>query len=304
MDRWADVVEVLAAQHGLLSDAQLRALKLSRHTVARWTNERRLERYGPGVLRLVGAPSTWEQRLTRGLLALGNDAAVSHRAAARLHGFDRSDTDDVEFLVGRAQRNSRLPDPVHSSGLIGKLDILTVGGFRATSATRTILDLANIQVPADRLRAAIDSAVRLQLSAPETIRRRLDDIRRRGRTGVRMLDELLIDAGGHTMLERKFLQLMREAGLPRPEPQVIFRDGKRTMARVDFIYCEWSIVVEVSGKLGHSSPAERARDAQRRNELQDLGLRVYEFTWEHVTRRPTWVQQQMRLRLRAAGWRG
>ena len=119
-----------------------------------------------------------------------------------------------------------------------------------------------------------------------------------------MIDELLYDAGGHTMLEREFLRLMREADLPRPQPQVVFRNGKRTMARVDFLYAEWKIVVEVSGRIGHSTAPERARDAQRRNELQDLGLRVYEFTWEDVTRRPSWVQNQKRLRLRAAGWPG
>ncbi|HEX6658446.1 MAG TPA: type IV toxin-antitoxin system AbiEi family antitoxin domain-containing protein [Ilumatobacter sp.] len=265
MDRWPQIAELLDAQHGLVSAAQLRELKLSRHTLARWVQERRLVKCGPGVMRLVGARVTWEQQLMCGLLSLGDSAAVSHGAAARLHGFDRSATDDVEFLVGRAKRNSRLEGTVHSSALIGKLDIVTVDGFRTTSATRTILDLANIQVHPDRLRAAIDSAVRLQLSAPEAIRRRLEDIRRRGRTGVRMIDELLLDAGGHTMLEREFLRLMREAGLPRPQTQVVFRDGKRTMARVDFRYAEWRNVVEVSGRIGHSSPAERARDEQRRN---------------------------------------
>jgi very-short-patch-repair endonuclease len=289
---------MLAAQHGSVSVAQLRALRLSRHTVARWTSEHRLERCAPGVLRLVGSPITWEQRLMSGLLALGRSAAVSHRAAARLHGLDRSTTDEVEFLVKRGQRNSRLADRVHSSGLIGRRDVVTVDGFRVTSATRTIIDLANIDVETDRLRAAIDSAVRLQLSSPEVIRRRLAEVRRRGRAGVRMLDELLVDAGGHTMLERDFLRLMREAGLPRPRTQVIFRDGQRTAARVDFLFPEFMLVVEVSGRLGHSSPAERARDAQRRNELQDIGLRVYEFTWEQVTKRPGWVQEQMRRLLR------
>ena len=304
MDRWPEVVALLAEQHGLVATNQLTDLRLSRHTIARWTREHRLEKTAPGVLRLVGAPSTWEQRLMRGLLSLGGSAAVSHGAAARLHGLDRALPDDVAFLVTRSHRNSRLDDTVHSSGLIAKVDLVTVDGFRVTSATRTILDLANIEVDPDRLRAAIDSAVRLQLSAPQAIRRRLQDLRRSGRTGVRMIDELLADAGGHTMLEREFLRLVRDAGLPRPHTQVVFRDGKRTTARVDFLFTDWNIVVEVSGRVGHSTPSERARDAQRRNELQDLGLRVYEFTWEHVTRRPAWVQDQMRRHLRVAGWPG
>jgi hypothetical protein len=304
MDRWPEVAQLFAAQHGVVSAAQLAQLEVGRHTLARWVHEHRLEKCAPRVMRLEGAPTTWEQGLMTGLLSLGRSAGVSHRAAARLHVFDRFTDDDVEFLIARGARHSRLNAIVHSSDQLHKLDFVTVDGFRTTSATRTILDLANLGIEPNRLRAAIDSAVRLQLSAPEAIHQRLEGLRGRGRAGVRVLDELLLDAGGHTMLEREFLRLMREAGLPRPKPQVVFRDGKRTMARVDFLYADWSIVVEVSGRLGHSTPTERARDAQRRNELQDLGLRVYEFTWEHVTRRSNWVQEQMRLRLRTAGWPG
>ena len=304
MDRWPEIAHILTSQYGVVSVAQLKELELSRHTLGRWLREHRLEKCAPRVMRLAGTPITWEQQLMTGLLSLGRPAGISHRAAAQVHGFDRFTGGDVEFLVERGHRNSRLAAIVHSSEHVGRLDFVTVRGFRTTSATRTILDLANIEIEPDRLRAAIDSAVRLQLSAPEAIRRSLEDIRSRGRTGARMIDELLLDAGGHTMLEREFLSLLREAGLPRPRPQVVFRDGKRTIARVDFLYAEWKLVVEVSGRIGHSSPADRARDAQRRNELQALGLRVYEFTWEQVTRRSKWVQERMRLHLRAAGWPG
>ncbi len=248
---------------------------------------------------MAGAPITWEQRLHAGLLSLGPSAMVSHRAAARIHGLDRATDEIVEFLVPRRSRNARIDETVHCSKLIRPYDMVAVGGLRVTSATRTVLDLANMGQYPDRVMAAIDSAIRLQLSSPEALRRRLFDIRRRGRAGVRLIDRLLEDAGGHTMLERAFLRAMREAGLPRPETQVVFRDGARTLARVDFLFREHGVVVEVSGQLGHTTPTERARDAQRRNELQDLGLVVYEFTWEQVTKRTVWVQQQMRARLRS-----
>jgi hypothetical protein len=57
------------------------------------------------------------------------------------------------------------------------------------------------------------------------------------------------------------------------------------------------MVIEVSGRLGHSNPADRERDAQRRNELQDLGYRVYEYTWGDLTRRPDFVIASLRRRL-------
>jgi hypothetical protein len=304
MDRWHEIVPLLEEQHGLVERGQLRGLGLTRNQIGRWVEQRRLEVSAPRVWRLVGAPVTWEQRLTNGLLSLGPASAVSHHAASRWHQFDRAPSDRVEFLVGRYHRNGGIDELVHSSRTFTLRDVVSVRGLRVTSATRTILDLANVEVHPDQLRAAIDSAVRAQLSSPETIRRRLEQIRKKGRTGVRMLDDLLVDSGGHTMLEREFLRLMRIAGLPRPETQVVFSDGQRTIARVDFLYREWDIVVEVSGQLGHTTPTERARDAQRRNELQDLGLRVYEFTWEQVTKHAFRVQSEMRAHLRSAGWPG
>jgi len=128
---------------------------------------------------------------------------------------------------------------------------------------------------------------------------RLSALRGRGRWGARLLDELLLDSGGHTMLERRFLGLLRRAGLPQPRTQVIHRRDGKTYARVDFMFDEQAIVVEVSGRKGHTSPSEGARDAQRRNELQDVGRLVYEYTWEHVTRQGDMVGDTVRTRLAA-----
>ena len=300
MPTWTEVTRLLDTQHGVVGRMQLDDLHVTKAQLGHWVRSGRLGRVAPRVWRVAGAPVTWEQRLHVGLLALGRMSWVSHDAAAQLHGFDRTPSDRVEFLVLRRRRAAEFSELVHSTRRWGPSDEVTIDGLRVTSATRTILDLANVQVHPDRLKAAIDTAVRLETSAPETLRVRLQAIRGRGRTGVRMIDQLLEDSGGHTMLERKFLELMSSAGLPRPEPQVVFRDGHtgRVIARVDFLYRDFNLVVEVSGQLGHSSPSERARDAHRRNELQDLGLVVYEFTWEDITRRPAWVIAEMRAELR------
>jgi very-short-patch-repair endonuclease len=189
---------------------------------------------------------------------------------------------------------------VHTTNDLAKLDRITVSGYPCTSGTRTVIDLARLRVAVVQLEAAVDSSVRGGWSAPLVIVRRLGELRGPGRWGARALDELLLDSGGHTMLERRFLELVRLARLPRPRVQVIFaRDGK-TFARVDFTWDEAGVVVEVSGSKGHSSPRERAKDAQRRNELQDIGLRVYEYTWDQVTQRRDWVIDTLRARLPAA----
>lgn len=302
MTNWADITPYLDVQHGAVGRSQLDEASVTKSQLQNWVSSRRLERVAPRVWRVVGAPPTWQQRLHIGLLSLGRMSWVSHSAAAQLHGFDRTPNDVVEFLVVRRRRSADVTGRVRSTRRWGPTDEVFIDGLRSTSATRTVIDLANARVHPDRLKAAIDSAVRLELSSPEAIRIRLNEIRGRGRAGVRILGDLLEDSGGHTMLERRFIELMDQTGLPRPETQVVFRrphDG-RFVARVDFLFRSRGVVVEVSGQLGHASPSERARDAQRRNELQDLGLRVYEFTWEDVTQRPTHVVATLRSVLQAA----
>jgi hypothetical protein len=293
------VAAKMREQHGLISLEQLARLGVSRAQLRSAVAHGWLAPAGPRVYRTPAAPETLDHRRALGLLVLGPQAVISHRGAACLHRFDRS-VDVVEFTIALPAHGARLPFPVHTTGRLPPIDRVVVDGFACTSATRTIIDLARLRVGRFELEAAIDSAVRLGLTAPAALRHRLEGLRGRGRWGCQLLDHLLIDSGGHTMLERRFLTLVRRAGLPRPTPQVIHRRDGRAIARVDFLFEDLGVVVEVSGRKGHSSPAERARDAQRRNELQEFGRLVYEYTWEQVDERSDWVADTLSNRLAQA----
>jgi hypothetical protein len=276
------------------------------HGVTNWTQRRLIAegwmfRLAPRVYALRGTPDTHRRRLRCGLLCLGERSWVSFEAAATLHGLDRSRAHAVEFTIERPRRPAVLPFAVHTTKRLDPIDHVVVDGFRVTSATRTVFDLALARVHPQRIEAAIDSAVRLQLSSPEVLSRRLEGLRGSGRWGCRLVEEMIVDSGGHTYLERRFLELVREAGLPTPRKQVVFRADGQHVARVDFFFEAFNVVVEVSGQKGHASPAERARDAQRRNELQDLGVRVFEYTFDDVTKRSQMVRRTLRARLTPAG---
>lgn len=286
-----------ARQHGIVDVATAHRLAGSAELVRRWVRAGRLERVAPGVLRIAGAPCSWEERLTAGLLTLGPEAMVSHEAAAQLFGFDRTPPDEVHFLVPRSIRRRPVIGSVHTSNRIERADRTVVDGFPVTSATRTVLDLAAAGVPRARLEAAIDSAVRSRRSSPVALARRLTTLRGSGRVGVRLLDRLLEDSGGESPLERRFLQLIRRAGLPRPQTQFAIRTRGQRVGRVDFVWPEHGLIVEVSGRLGHSSPSERAMDAHRRNELQALGWTVYEFTYQDLRDRGEFAVATVRQRL-------
>ena len=89
------------------------------------------------------------------------------------------------------------------------------------------------------------------------------------------------------------LALVRRAGLPRPELQKVWRDDKRTVARVDALFGD-DLVVELAGHGTHSSRRQRQTDEQRRTEMTILGLRVITFTYEDVRDRPDWVIARLR----------
>src|SRR5262249_46009208 len=95
-----------------------------------WRLERgTFERQGVGVLRIAGSPASWEQQLIAGLLDLGPEALVSHRAAAALHGFDGFPRTPVEFIVPRSARNRGVRWTVHSSRRLEPIDRAAVGLF-------------------------------------------------------------------------------------------------------------------------------------------------------------------------------
>jgi len=294
------LTELAAQQEGLLTSDQLRQADVTKWMQRRLVLDGWLHRISPRVYAVKGSPNTHRQRLRAGLLCLGERSWVSFEAAAALHGFDRSDRQMVEFTAERRRRSPMLPFVLHTTTRVDPIDFVVVDGFRATAATRTIFDLALAGAHRQRIEAAIDSAVRLQLSSPEVLQRRLSSLRGSGRWGCRTVESMIPDSGGHSMLERRFLELVRESGLPRPRTQVVHRLGGRHVARVDFLFDEVGVVVEVSGRRGHSTPSERARDAQRRNELQDLGRLVYEYTWEDITEHRHWVVRTLVQRLGAA----
>jgi hypothetical protein len=277
-------------QYGVFGVEQLAGTTTSTKTIHHLVRRGSIERLGPRTYRMSGVPQSWRSDLAAGLHALGPTAVVSHRAAARLHGFDRFNGGELEFTVARDRRGAFfLAALVHTSLRLPDLDTTCVAGLRVTNAARTIIDLAGTRVRNDRLEAAVDSALRLRLTTTDEIAARLRDLRGKGRRGVRRLDRVLVTSGGHSYLEREFLKLVDDFDLPRPIPQVEHRVDGVHIARVNFSYPQLGIVVEVSGGRGHSSAADRGKDARRRNELQRLGKLVLEFTYEDVMQRRPYV---------------
>src|SRR5690606_18651631 len=96
-------------------------------------------------------------------------------------------------------------------------------------------------------------------------------------------------------LERRFLALVRNHGLPEPERQVDLGDDE-WIGRVDFLFRGARIVVEVDGAEFHDGLLDRRRDEKRDARLAAAGWYVLRFRWSDVVDRPNRVAQAIRFR--------
>lgn len=299
-----EITAAAAKQHGLIHLSQFPDDKAV--AIRRMAARGALEHLLKGVYRVRGAPTTWMQSVVAAAWALGPTAVVSHRCAARWWRLDGFTLDLVELTVSREYRGRAIPRalarvgiPVHTTKFRRPEDTVTVELLSVASIERTIIDLARAGVPMSELGAAVDSALRLRLTTLDQIAERVAAFRTDGAFGWPLcrLDSLLANSGGESFLERRFLKLIRAAGLPMPRTQAVHQKDGRFVGRVDFLYEAEDIVIEVTGALGHSSPRNRTRDAERRNDLQSMGRLVMEFTYEHVTQRGLWVVESVRTEL-------
>jgi very-short-patch-repair endonuclease len=155
-------------------------------------------------------------------------------------------------------------------------DVTIRQGLPVTSPARTALDLSTC-VPAGVLERALDEAlVVLEIVRRDELEDALERAGRRRGTGV--FREVLAERAGGTLTEseaeRRFLKMIRKAGLPLPETQVPFEGF-----RLDFLWRDVGVVFEVDGHRYHSS-----RSAFNRGRRKDAALKTAGLDPNHVTR--------------------
>jgi very-short-patch-repair endonuclease len=291
---FAALAEFASTRTGIFTSTEAVGLGVSRSALSRSVARGTVERIGTHHYRFVGQFDNWHQRVDVALGDTGPRSWLTSGTAARFHRFDGfAEYDPIEVLVPRSCRNrASAVAVVHSSTSTRPVDCSTTDGVRVTSPARTIIELARTSTSTE-LERAVDSAVRDGGTSPVYLVKRLRSLSGTGRAGVRLLDAVLVDAGGSNALERRMLRIIREARLPKPTCQVIHRRDGKTVARVDFQFAGTNIVVEVDGQVAHATPRQRQHDAQRRRELDDIGVRVLTFVHDEVFQDPDRVTRDL-----------
>lgn len=285
------IAERAHEQLGLITRTQIADIGVSRRQVDRMIDQGLLRRAGRGVLALVAVPSTPRQRLLAATLGAGGGAVVSHRAAAWLWGFDGIMPAGIELSVERGRGATLADGMVHRVRRLDPVDVTRTGPIPVTTPARTLIDLASA-VPRGPLEEALDGACRRGQVHVDHLTWRLRSLGQQGRAGASTLAALIEPSQrgrAESWLESALLRLLRESFLPMPRMQVTMRPGPGRAVRVDGIYDEQGLVVEVSGHATHATRRQRQSDAERRARLVAAGMRVVDFTYEDVVDRPHYV---------------
>jgi very-short-patch-repair endonuclease len=237
----------------------------------------------------VGRPHVEARgRWMAGVLACGPRALLSHRSAAALWDMRRPRAEEIEVVVPIGLPSRRPGIRVHRRRDHETPGRREVEWIPVTHPVATLVDLATC-VPTWQLEGAINEADHLDLVDPEQLLAAIGVLPRRA--GVGRLRKLLAAptvALTSTQLERQFLSLAREAGLPAPRTQA-WLDGHR----VDFYWPELGLVVEADSLRYHRTPFKQASDKRRDNAHAGSGLTTLRFSDSQIRREPQYVRDTL-----------
>ena len=273
----------MAADHdGVLSLAQLRACGLSNRAIARRVRDGRLHRVHRGVY-AVGHPAiTLRGHLRAAVLACGENAVLSHFAAAAYWGFWSWEERLVDVTIVASGTRTIKGVRVHRSRALGHPDALWRDGMRVTTPARTLLDLAAI-LPEKGLRAIVRRAQAQRAVSLRQIHELL--ARCNGHHGAAQLRAVIADgpAPTRTELEDAVLDLLDAGGIERPEINAPLRFGATTIIP-DYLWREQRLAIEADSVTWHDHKLTREHDADKQAQLEAAGYRVLRVTHDQAAR--------------------
>jgi very-short-patch-repair endonuclease len=277
-------------QHDVLARRQLLALGFSRREIERRVESGRLHPVRSGIY-AVGRPSLTEYgRWMAAVLACGDGAALSHSSASALWRIGQEQRGLVEISLPSSSRRRRPGIRIHRRpSLNPQRDLTREYGIPVTTPIQTLIDMS-LRLDRRGVERMINEADKYNLAHPPQLREALDA--RSGEPGAAKL-RFVLDRRTFRLteeeLERRFLPLAREAGLPTPLTGQFVNEFE-----VDFYWPNLGLVVETDGLRYHRTPAEQARDRLRDQAHTAAGLTPLRFTHEQVRYEPEHVLAVLR----------
>ena len=244
-----------------------------------------------GVYRVGHRAPSVEARYWAAVAACGEGAALSGLAAAWLHAIVKGTAPPPEVT---ARHHRRIPGlKTHHCRHLDRRDITIVRNIPVTTVPRTLVDIAAVLTSEALARACHEAGGRYR-----TTPRHVDAVlaRRPNAPGARKLRAVLRGEVRVTLseLERLFLQLLREAGLPLP-----ITNRPAGGFRVDCRWPDYRLTVEIDSYRWHNSRHSWEQDRRREREARARGDHFRRYTYADVVEHPEPMLRELRAILAA-----
>lgn len=274
LEREASYARVAAKQYGLITSEQLLGLGLSRSSISRRVRAGTLIPVLPTVYRLAGVARSWHQRVFSAHLWAGAESVICGRAAAALHRLDAfAACSEIDVATPRSLKAAAEWTIVRRPRSFDGRDRVVVDGIPVLSPTRTLIDVAGCATEA-QLELALEDARRRNLVTPEQLERRLSALPPNQIGRGKLLKVLALLTGtrpSESNLEVKVTRLLRREGYPDPIRQEVLDDNGGFAGRVDLIYPDRKLIIEVHSHRWHSDRRAGDADSERTNRHQAMG---------------------------------
>ena len=283
-DRTVRVVELAARQEGVVARWQLRQAGVGDGAIGRWVRSGRLIRVHPGVYALGHHAVGTRGRLIAALLYAGDGSALSHTTGARLWRVAEAPWTPIH-VVTEADRKSLPGLVVHRPRRVFRV---VLEGLPVTPLVDTLLAFAGSADERSVRKALAEADYRWRVD-PWRVRRALGRGRPGSATLRRALDHHLPElARTASPAEDELLLACERNGVPIPEPNARVGDY-----RVDALWREARVAVEVDGRSAHSSAARRLVDHDRDMYLRSVGLTVLRYSGRQLREIPDEITHEI-----------
>jgi very-short-patch-repair endonuclease len=270
-------------QHGVICSDQLREVGYTRQAIHHRIKTGRLHPLHRGVYAVGRVNVTDHGRWMAAVLACGG-SVISHSSAAALWRIGPEERNLVELSLPSLSRRRRPGLRIHQRPSLRERDLTREYGIPVTTPIQTLIDMS-LHLDRAGVERMINEADKYNLTHPPQLREALDQ--RAGESGVARL-RFILDRRTFRLakeeLERRFLPLARQVGLPTPLTGQFVNEFE-----VDFYWPGLGLVVETDGLRYHRTPAEQARDRLRDQTHTAAGLTPLRFTHEQVRCEPEHV---------------
>ncbi len=270
-----EIARIASRAHGVVTWRQLVAAGLSRAEIKQRGRTGALIRVHRGVYRVGHRAPSVEARYLAAVLACGEGAALSGRAAAHLLGVLKGAVLPPEVTSPTERRV-----PGVRTRRARRIEATSWSGIPVTTVPRTLVDLAAV-LPEDELARAVHEAEVRHRPTPALVEAVL--ARQPNAPGAKRLRRVLRGDIRVTLskLESRFLARLREARLPLPRTNC-----KAGTKRVDCRWPERSLPVEVDGYRYHHSRHAWEQDRRREREAHARGDDFRRYTYDDVFESP------------------